>query len=95
MKISDFKVGEKAYTLRAKGIIYRELIEEVNVLKVGRKYVTVKEFFHGGWEERYKKTENPFDNYLVQCECPTLMLFESMEDIEQYKKMKEKEHEKS
>lgn len=86
MKISDFKVGEKAYVFRAKGIIYRELIEEVNVLKVGRKYVTVKEFFHGGWEERYKQTDNPSDNYLVKSEYPTLMLFKSIEDIDRYKK---------
>lgn len=95
MKISDFKVGEKAYVLRAKGIIYRELIEEVDVLKVGRKYVAVKEFFHGGWEERYKQTENLSDNYLVQCECPALTLFKSMDDIEQYKKERDDENGKA
>lgn len=93
MKISDFKVGEKAYVFVRDRWPY---IDEVEVFRVGRKYATVggKYFARTArWTERYKQTENPSDNYLVLEERPTTMLFKSIEDIDQYKKAMEGENE--
>lgn len=86
MKISDFKVGEKAYVFVNGRQPY---IDEVEVFKIGRKYVTVGGKYrhtHVRWTEQYKQTENQSNNYLIMKERPTVMLFKSMEDINQYKK---------
>lgn len=86
MKISDFKVGETAYTLIEEGRMYREDIQEVKILKVGRKYVTVGEF-----KEQYEETGMQSDNFLVKHDgCyPMKMLFMSMKDISDYKEKEE------
>lgn len=57
MKISDFKVGEKAYVF-VKG--RQPYIDEVEVFKIGRKYVTVGGKYrstHVRWTEQYKQTD--------------------------------------
>lgn len=86
MKISDFKVGEKAYVFVK---CRQPYIDEVEVFKIGRKYVTVGGKYrstHVRWTEQYKKTENQSNNYLILKERSTVMLFKSIDDIDKYKK---------
>lgn len=48
MTIKDFSVGQTAYVLSERKINGKNLVVLAEVIKVGRKYVTVKA---EGWEE--------------------------------------------
>ena len=59
MSIKDFKVGEIAYILRTYN--REDKLRPVEVVSVGRKYVTVKEY---GWELKFSENPN-YEHVLV------------------------------
>lgn len=84
MKLKDFKVGQKVY-IRLIGNACRgkhgeELIEEWEVVVVGRKYLTAK----NGSREYQFKSPIIHENYFVQKtnHCINYILYASREDIE-------------
>lgn len=87
MKISDFKAGEKAYVFIEGSRTKPEIIKEVEVMKIGRKYVTV-----GRFKDQYKETGEQSDNFLISKDYIYFneRLFHSNEDINDYKEKVEK-----
>lgn len=85
MEIKDFKVGQRVYIQltnnAARGKDKDKLIEEWEVTKVGRKFVTVK---NGYMEYQFYKHDSDFyKNCLVQKTdySPNYLLYDSMETI--------------
>lgn len=95
MTIKDFQVGQKAYMLdndrrrRSDGCEpgFDDLVHEVEVTKVGRKYVTLGQ---GVWTRQFREAFTPSPFLVEQLECGTPMyLFCSKQDVHEYLELKE------
>lgn len=87
MVIKDFKIGQSVFVM---GDGYRErdkyFITEAEVVKVGRKYVTIS----GAWGAQFKET-SASRAYLierVECGIPRL-LFQTKEAADEYREREE------
>lgn len=82
MTIKDFKIGQTAFAMGG----YRTpknkfLITEAEVVKVGRKYVTIS----GNWGTQFKETASSSPYLIERCECGTpRLLFTSREAADRY-----------
>lgn len=95
MTIKDFQVGQKAYMLdndRRKPsdghkLGFDDLVREVEVTKIGRKYVTIGQ---GAWARQFRNSFTPSAFLVEQLDCGTPMyLFRTKQDVQEYLELKE------
>lgn len=87
MTIKDFKVGQTVYILGDGRYERNKRLETAaEVVKVGRKYVTIS----GSFGSRFKETSSsrPYLVELVECGTPRL-LFLSSEAVDEYREREE------
>lgn len=95
MTIKDFQVGQKSYMLDndrrrpsdERELGFNDLVREVEVTKIGRKYVTIGQ---GGWARQFQETLTPSAFLVEQLDCGTPMyLFRTKQDAQEYLELKE------